>query len=182
MSRSYLEAPPLSLARIEFIAWRFREVVGATSDEWLDVERILEHGLSLMFGEEAHFEVMEKGFMGSDHARADPEAKHLMIREDVYDGLCANKPRDRMTIIHEFAHLILHGRLRLARRMSNAPPPAYCDPEWQAKAFAGAVMVPRQMVPDPWVVDASFIAQEFGVSHDAAAVRLTQLRTGGARK
>jgi Zn-dependent peptidase ImmA (M78 family) len=166
----------MSLQAIEESAWRFRQAIGATREPWLEVERILEHALSLIFGEEAHFEVRSMAEMGSNHALADPDTKYMLIREDVYQGVCSHKPRDRMTIIHEIAHFILHGRMRLARRMSGAPPPPYRDPEWQAKAFAGAVMVPRSMVPDPWNVDAAFLAREFGVSLPAAQIRLDQLK------
>lgn len=182
MSRTYIEAPPMSLLAIEAVAWRFREAIGATNTPWLEVERVLEHALSLVFGDNAHFEIMDIADMGNNHALADPDGKHMLIRADVYEGVCANRPRDRMTIIHEIAHFILHGRTQLARRMSAVPPEPFRDPEWQAKAFAGAVMVPRQMVPDPWGVDAEFLAVEFGVSRPAAEIRLAQLRRFARRK
>lgn len=176
-------ASPMSLSAIEASAWEFRmKTIGADAPPYLNVVRLLEFGLPAIYGDEAHFQVHTVAEMGSDHALAYPEEKCIYIREDVYERLHGHEPRDRMTVVHEFAHLRLHGRGRLARSMSSARPEAFRDPEWQAKAWAGAMMVPNVLVPDPWRVDERTLAREFGISLDAAVQRLRQLRRNSQPK
>ena len=170
-------AYPMTLAQVEASAWEFRlKTIGLDAPPYLNVIRLLEFGLPAIYGENAHFQVCDATEMGSDHALAFPEEKCILIREDVYEGLHLNRPRDRMTVVHEFAHLRLHGRGRLARNMSSSPPKPWNCPEWQAKAWAGAMMVPAALVPKPFKVTEEFIAQEFGVSLPAAIHRLQQIR------
>jgi hypothetical protein len=73
------------------------------------------------------------------------------ISETTYLRMLRNDPRSRFTVIHECAHAILHvhqikrviessSKLTLNRRQDI---PSYEDPEWQANAFTGAFLMPR---------------------------------------
>lgn len=173
MSMMYREAPGMTLAQIGASSSRFRELLGL-DEPFLPVIQVLEK-MHVVFGEDASFEVAEAAHMGTNHALADPDAKTIWIREDVYEGLHSHSGRDRMTVMHEMAHLILHPGMAFARRMSLRPPDPWRDPEWQAKAWAGAVMMPHKYGNRILQMRADIVAREFGVSVAAAETRQKQL-------
>lgn len=86
--------------------------------------------------------------MGGLHGLTDPKTGDMYIREDVYNGACQGKGRDRFTIGHEFAHLLLHDNLvlGLARVDKNIKVEIYRDPEWQANVFAGEFLIPTDCI------------------------------------
>lgn len=100
------------------------------------------------------------------HADTDILSGHIRIKESVYERACAGEGRDRMTIAHEFGHYftLCFCGFRLQRNYSSAVPP-YADPEWQAKCFAGELLMPVQLVER---LTAHEIEQKCGVSYDAA--------------
>lgn len=106
----------------------------------------------------------------SRHAYFDLNDKCIYIKESVYNSACAGNGRDRMTIIHECAHVLLlqHSHLTLARSFSNSVPP-YCDPEWQAKCLAGELMIPIALVHG---MSAAEVSEKCGVSLAAAKYQL----------
>jgi hypothetical protein len=111
------------------------------------------------------------------HGETRPDEKMVLIAQDVYDGAVDGRGRDRMTMAHEFGHALLHGDVRLARRMGNDDVEAFRDPEWQAKAFAGELLVCyRHFKPGMNEAD---VAVTFGVSEDAARQILKGFRKDG---
>lgn len=83
----------------------------------------------------------------------DFDAQEIVISESTYEGAQDNYPRDLFTIMHEFAHAIIHGPQLQNKQMSlierrgvtmahRKSIPAYLDPEWQANSFAGGVAAP----------------------------------------
>jgi hypothetical protein len=169
----FQEASPISRAELEDIGWRFRRLLGFTAERWLPVPHIIEHMLPQLFGDTFVFRVGEHSEMGTNHGFADPDSGELVLREDVYDRLIDDCGRDRMTAIHETAHLILHRSKRLYRRMREGPPPPFRDPEWQAKCLAGIIMMPIPLLDE--CVTIREIVDDFGVSEGAATTRLRQL-------
>lgn len=165
-----LEAAPMSRRQLEDLGWAMRKLVGADQDPWFPVAHVIEKSLPALFGEDFAFEIWSRREMGEDqHAFASVDEKLLVLREDVYEGLIAHRGRDRMTAVHELAHLILHPSPRLSRRMTSAPITAFRDPEWQAKCLAGAIMMPAAMMKD--AKSLREVTAEFGVSVAAAAYR-----------
>lgn len=115
-------------------------------------------------------DVREIGEM-DDHALTDHNNKMIYIREDVYSGAKSGKGRDRMTLVHEVGHSMLHTPDRIVyARSFNVSVPAYRDPEWQAKAFAGELLIPLDLLEVGMSIDS--ICKEFGVSEDAAKIQL----------
>ena len=176
----YQEATPVSLADLEAFGWRIREFSGCTEDRWFPVSHFIEPGLQKLIGDNYSFEVHEIEDLGDRHGFAVPDDKLIALRLDVYHGVQENRGRDRMTAMHEVAHLFLHTKTTLSRRMSHAPPPPYRDPEWQAKCLAGIILVPARMVPQDF--DALRVTREFGISMDAAEIRLKQIRRFNSQK
>ena len=172
--QQFLEASPVSRAQLEALGLPFRRFVGCETDRYLPVERIIEHSLPTIIGDEYVLDVLDADEMGSRHGYMQVSQRRLALRADVYEGVVEGRGRDRMTAIHEVAHLILHPDRSLSRTMSSVRPPAYRDPEWQAKCLAGAIMMPAPLMLG--MTSVRTIGAEFGVSPDAAAYRAKQLR------
>lgn len=114
----------------------------------------------------------------------------IQLSNETYLGLEAGTPRDLFTLCHEVGHVWQHGRV--LTRMSSMPhterfmnreekPHAiFEDAEWQADAFASALIAPAEGVS--LVVDhGSFVtwqvlAEHFGLSREAAELRARILR------
>lgn len=113
----------------------------------------------------------------------------VLVSEETYRGAHDGLGRPRFTVVHECYHGIKHreqirkvlidtGELVVYRRQSIKP---FRDPEWQANAFAGAVLMPEEMVrwlarKEHRMLLPATMAEEFGVSIPAAEVRLKVLK------
>lgn len=125
--------------------------------------------------EGAHFEVLpDKDFPDGEHGYTDITTKTIYLRESVYDGACEGKGRDRMTVMHEIAHLLSFTvyNFKLARSFREDSIPAYMDPEWQAKCLAGAIMMDNELIRG---MSAEDVALKCGVSLDAARYQLSKI-------
>jgi IrrE N-terminal-like domain len=112
----------------------------------------------------------------------------VLVSEETYEGADRGIGRPRFTIMHECYHGIKHrqqikkalvdtGELVLYRRQNIE---AFRDPEWQANWFAGAILMPREMViklskKTPRQKLSQVIKDRFGVSLKAAEVRIQKL-------
>lgn len=169
MSEKRLKAQPLSRGSIRQCAKEFREKLGLKDAEYIDVIWLVEYVCPKLFKNyDFEMEIMSKDEMGNYHGLTDPESGHIYIREDVYDGACMGHGRDRFTIAHELGHFLLHDgiTLGLAKVADDETIPVYCDPEWQANAFAGELLMDHDVIANMTV---SEIAVKCGVSYDAAA-------------
>lgn len=124
---------------------------------------------------------LSAGVMGEMRPEGD-----ILLSVKTYEGVLSSIPRDRFTAAHECGHAVLHfsqvrqklsdNSLHLHRRGSI---PAYRDPEWQANAFAAALLMPRHVIlgiaknkPDNLENE---IARLLCVSSASAAIRLRTL-------
>ena len=167
------QAAPLSNAAIRNYAWHVREAFGLTQTARVDVEAIIDFALPRALAD-FEYEVMEEGRMGSNHGLAIPDRKAMIIRADVHEGACEGRGRDRFTVIHEVGHVLLHTSDRLMLRRGTGPIKTYCDPEWQADAFAGEFLAPRRLAPPG--ASAQELASNFGISLDAANTMIRKWR------
>lgn len=158
--------PPMSLRDIRSIVAAFRKAFHYTEHDCVDIVAILES----MQDEGVELEILPKDIMGDKHGQTFPMANRICIREDIYDGACNGRPRDRLTIAHEIGHLILHRThsISLARIPDGTRIPAYCDPEWQANAFAGELLAPHEAIKGLTV---SQICDRYNVSYTAAQIQ-----------
>ena len=152
----------MSRVAIKQFATRFRRFC-RVDDPYFPVDRVLEAVPCFIKGYSV--EIEPDGVMGDNHGLTDYLNKVIRIREDVYDGACEGKGRDRMTCAHEIGHAILHtNNLVSARNYEEVR--TYEDPEWQAKAFAGHWLIPDEIASRH---SACEIEEICGVSHDAAS-------------
>jgi Zn-dependent peptidase ImmA (M78 family) len=111
--------------------------------------------------------------MGNRHGITCRDENYIMIREDVYDGACRGEGRDRFTCAHEVGHFLLHSNssVKLARLEKGLKIKPYEDPEWQANAFAGELLVPNYLVKG---MKAIKISLDCGVSVEAARIQISK--------
>ena len=115
-----------------------------------------------------HHEVMPRTYFPPNiHAETAIKERVIRIREDIYHGAIRNMGRDRMTVAHEVGHYILlvAKGLKLYRSFEGVQIEAYRDPEWQAKALAGELLCPFNLIKG---MATPQIALACGVSDEAA--------------
>lgn len=174
MTESIYAASPVSRFQLRNLASSIRIAMGLTDKLYLPVAEILEQ-IPLWF-EDYYIscEIRSKEEMGEDtHGYFDFVSRVIVIREDVYEGACEGNGRDRMTIVHEICHFILLvvSGIKFERRFGEVKP--YEDPEWQAKALAGELMMPADKIR---CMNFEQIAEACGVSCDAAMFQFNILR------
>lgn len=159
--------PPLGLRDIRGYASRFRQIFKCDADGYVNIVKIFESLADLG----VDIEIVPQSVLGDKHGETFPVQQKIQIREDVYERACDGHGRDRLTIAHEIGHLVLHGpkKISLARLASGASIPTYCDPEWQANAFAGELLAPFQFIHGLSVDE---VKLKYGVSAQAAQVQL----------
>jgi Zn-dependent peptidase ImmA (M78 family) len=176
MTSLSVEATPMSRKQIRSFARQVRMALGLENTLHVDIGTLLEHLMpKAMRG--FIYDIRETLDMGSDHGRARPDDRVIELREDVYNGAIDGEGRDRMTVVHEIGHLLMHQSDRITHRRSFGPPIVYMDAEWQAKAFAGEFLIPVHLVQK--FDSALKVAKACGVSIEAARMQLKQYTKEG---
>lgn len=155
------------------LACSFREIFGLKETLYFPVVEILDI-LGKVF-ENFNYEIVENDtFPANIHADTDIKTGTIRIKQSVYNGACFGEGRDRMTIAHEIGHYFMLCRLgfHLERNFTNKKVPPFCDPEWQAKCFAGELLVPAHLV---WEMSAEEIEIKCGVSLEAALIQYDRI-------
>lgn len=168
MVESQYRVQPLSRLNIRSYAKRLREMLHLCEVKYIDIIWLMEYVFPEVFKKDHFsFEIRTKEEMGQNHGLTNPQSGKIYLREDIYERACQGAGRDRFTAAHELGHFLLHDDvdIGLARVSKDEHLPPYCDPEWQANAFAGEFLmdhdVIRNMTPDE-------IASICGVSYAAA--------------
>lgn len=143
----------------------FRPAIGPGA--LVPIDRILE--LMPLAVPGFRLEVCERSELGDDHGRTFPEQQLIMLREDVYVGMCNGQGRDRFTAAHELGHLFLHRSVGFARQELRPGAPLYLDSEWQANTFGSAFLIDERVLPRCQSIQD--VMETFGVSEHAARVR-----------
>lgn len=159
-------AEPLSRKQIRNIALAIRKIVGAENKLYFPIVEFLELILPQIMPS-FQFIIETEEMMGSCHGLTYPEHKIIKIREDVYDRAVNGSGRDRLTLAHELFHLLQHSNdnISFARIGDNSKVVTYCDPEWQADAFGGELLIPKHLIGNMSVDE---IVANCDVSYSAA--------------
>lgn len=103
----------------------------------------------------------------------------IRVRQTVYTAACRNEPRARMTMMHEFAHILLEHKIGQNPRMLEgnerlgfAKP--FASAEHQAQYLGAALLMPRSMAKG---LTAAELKLKFRVSQRAAEIRFEQLNS-----
>lgn len=160
MSRKLFKAKPRSGAEIERDAQRiikYFQPQALQSPVPFNIEGFFEWELEALTGVKNDYRLLPDGI----HGYTDSESMESVISRDLMDDPY-NLFFARSTISHEVGHAVIHvpevrrkkailtsihnknhGDLTLYRESEI---PLYCNPEWQAWRFAGAVLMPEKTI------------------------------------
>ena len=118
--------------------------------------------------------VPDSTFPPNVHADTDVMNHHIRIKESVYNGAAEGNGRDRMTIAHEIGHYftLCFCGFQFQRNFKKETVPAYRSPEWQAKCFAGELLIDFDLVYNMQPYE---IVDKCGVSYEAAYYQYNQI-------
>lgn len=164
-------ARPRSRDEIEEIAWQARNSLGLQPFDRVPVATLLEHVVPELV-EGFELRVAEPGALGAAEAVTDVSKPIITFDLRVYEKMCRDNHRSRMTAIHELGHLLLHtGQTGLAFMRKRDP---RVDLERQADIFAGGFMMPECAFRRVRSIEEAMY--QFGVSRDAACCRARSLK------
>lgn len=172
--------PARSANDIESIASGLRKALEMKTNPFFPIVELYDLLHVLVPG--AFYNVCPRTEMNDNHGLTLLRTKEIRIREDVFAAACHGDGFGRFTMCHELGHLLMH-RGGVALQRARANPPLYMSSEWQSDRFAGALLMPANLVS--LGAEPEELMDEFGVSYTAAKVRLSQVegqKTKGATK
>lgn len=140
-------AEPLSRKQIRQTTEFIRKIDGSENSLFFDIIKFLEVKLPSI-DPNFNFCVLPQDEMGDCHGITFPDRNEIQIRQDVYDRAIGGSGRDRLTLAHELGHLILHEKKNIsyARMEDGSSLARYRNPEWQADAFGGELLMPHNLI------------------------------------
>lgn len=151
-----------------------RGLCGMTDRLYFPVVEFLEIILPYLV-DDFTYEIVERSEMPDKEGETIPSFNTIKIREDVYEKATHGDGRARFTILHEVGHLLMHNNDRVVpyRKSDKTSLKAYEDPEWQADAFAGELLIAEHLVKNMSVNEIEICC---GASHSAAECQYKQIR------
>lgn len=174
-----IRVPPLSIAQLRELAGVIRAGLHLSSVEPFPVPYFLEHALPKAIPE-FDFAVVDELPDGNeacaypDGCTANPDGPFIELTTKVYEGACAGNGRDRLTVLHETSHVLLHRKVAVHHRGPRGEDlKAYENSEWQANQLAAELLMP----PASFSMHRSLhkFCRTMGVSRKAAEVRGNKL-------
>ena len=162
---THFKAKGLSRVQIRSMALQLRKLLGLEDVLYIDVLQLLENVFASIG---LDYEIIPIDEMEQE-ALTVPNENRILIREDIYSRAVEGQGRARFTIIHEIGHALLHGGRSVSYARGEIP--TYCDPEWQANAFAGEFLMAYHLVKNMPVQQ---IAEKCGTSLAAARYQSMQ--------
>lgn len=164
---------PKSRQNLRDLALSLRESLNLKNEKYFPITELLDV-LAELFDNFSYEIVEDNELPFETHADTNALTGHIRIKESVYEGACNGSGRDRMTIAHELGHYftICFCGFKFKRNFTNEKVKTYNDPEWQAKCFAGELLVPAHLMKGCSVEE---IVEECGVSYDAARVQYRKI-------
>lgn len=143
---SQIRAQAMSRSDIRQIANKFREGLGLQEVVYFPVVEVFEI-LPILY-EGLSTEIVNDHELKDRYAETDIENKVIRVRQSIYDNAVEGDGFSRMTLMHEVGHYecLVNQPLRFNREPDHVKLKPYEDPEWQAKCFAGEVMMPDNKV------------------------------------
>ena len=182
MSSESFVVPPLSRKKIRDYADQVRQQLAITKPFFpiLEVvELVMPRLIPGFFVDICDETEMTDRFGPGCHGMTFPDEKVMHIREDIYQRARRGEGRDRLTLAHELAHLLLHAGQRFARRASVDTKP-FMQSEWQANCFAGELLMSYRHVTICTSPDDA--AELFNVSTQAAETQWASFKKDGIVK
>lgn len=161
-----------SRVQIRALAKLIRKIQGVEHDLYFPILDFMEKTLPTLIPTFS-FRVGSIAEMGEYEGLTFPERDEIVIREDVYAKALDGGGRERLTIAHELYHYLEHSNQTVAfARTNGSTIPPYKDPEWQADAFGGELLVPYDLAKNLNVYQIMEICE---VSRRAAEVQYSKI-------
>ena len=122
-------------------------------------------------------------FKNGAEAKYVPEIGCIFLKQSDYDSCVEDtNARSKFTFWHEMGHLFLGHSLTFARGegIEGKEVQAFESSEWQADQFAAEILMPLDIMKAEGLCREDELVTRFGVSWEAAKVRLKQLRAHGS--
>lgn len=168
---------PMSRSDLRAYALDIRRELSMENEMYLPIECLFEIMPSVFESDGFWTHVVEDDELEpSIHALYIPEENCIRVKNTVYERACAGYGRDRMTLAHEIGHYLLVGASKIEfHRSYGEQVRPYEDPEWQAKCFAGELLIPAHLVAQKGPFTPHEIATLCGVSVEAAKYQLSKI-------
>lgn len=178
-----VRVPPLNIAQLRELAGLVRGASQLQPQEPFPVLYFLEHSLPQAIPG-FDFVIVDQLPEGDeacaypDGCREHHDGPFIKLTTAVYNGAWAKHGRDRLTVLHECGHVILHRKVAVHHRgPRGAELKPYQNSEWQANQLAAELLMPLE----------SFAAcsslhefcRRMGVSREAAQLRAKKLLERG---
>lgn len=167
-------AQPLSRSDIRSMAYFIRKITKQENELFFDIVKFLDVELPKI-DPEFSLIIDNKHVLGECHGLTYPDRNEIHIRDDVYERAYRKSGRDRLTMAHELFHLLQHTKenISYARIDNESAIEKFRDPEWQADAFGGELLIPRHLVYNMEVPE---IIEKCKVSSAAAYTQVKAMR------
>lgn len=178
MSRKTYRVNGLRIVQIRFLADFFRKKFGV--DELplgTVIERMLEDGVVDALEDNDPF------FKSGAEAKYVPEAGCIFLKQSDYEACVRNTmARSKFTFWHELGHMCLGHSLSFSRGegIEGSEIKAFESSEWQADQFAAEILMPLETMTKEKIFTVEGLVNRFGVSWEAASVRIRQLQRHGS--
>ena len=164
--------------QIERLAAAVRQVFRLGSEERVAMLPLLEIAMPELLPDYEFMIVPDEMIRGKE-AVTDLGSPIIRFSEHAYEELRKGDARARFTAAHELGHLLMHSSSRVHYARSIAYDRS-SDPEWQANAFAAALLMPEQMFRQMKNTEEAMAT--FGVGYKAANFRASVLRHRWGKK
>lgn len=111
--------------------------------------------------------------LANEEARAWPDKMLIKVKQSVHHAAAQGKGHAVFTLAHELGHIVLHRDEEPS--FARGEHKIFEDSEWQADAFASAFLMDSRHI-DLATDTVQTIADRFGTSLEASALRLRKLR------
>ena len=167
------EVPPRSRRELTQDAHAIHTHVGYRGHGPFPIVRFVERVLPVVY-DGFELVVESEDAMGGRFGLTYPDKRLIVLREDIYDTAVEGKPFARMTVAHEVGHLLEHCGIPVAMacRPADAELSPYRNSEWQANAFAGALLMPACRIVG---MQTQAVASVYGVTQAAADVQTSAM-------
>jgi hypothetical protein len=164
-------ASPRTIKELEFIAIQFRNALGMTDVEYIDLTIVLEKMKDLFGG--FNYQRVPAAKLHSSRGMYDPDTGLMEIPENVFAGMESGVSHHRFSVAHEISHVVLKHqgvRFRHAKRKAyEKVDGAVWRDEREAEKFAAILLAPTHLAIKCKNVEE--LQSTFGLSRPAAEIR-----------
>lgn len=168
------KASPVSRKDIRQYVDNIRKLTGTEDILYFPIVRFMELILPQIV-EGYNYEILPKEDMPNKCGETFPKENKITIREDIYQQAIEGDGFARFCIAHEIGHLLLNDidSISFCKLEPGESLKTYEDPEWQADAFGGELLMNYRKIID---LSEDDIAEKCGVTLRAAHVQKSKTK------